>query len=185
MAASTRPDVLTYMTAYDLLEVPYTADSSQVRRAYLRLVREHHPDRQPARSIEQQQATERLAKINDAYALVRDAPLRFHRVSRGSNPEMPWEDAEMSDALNRAQMSRKVDVAIAAALVIVMVIVTPILASGFASALPAPAKAPVLMMLGLGSSILLWSMLGPRSWQTLLKIQLALFVLRLLVGRFH
>lgn len=182
MSNSVRPDVLAYMDAYKLLGTEYSADSSQVRRAYLRLVRQHHPDKFPAGSVEQHQATAATARINEAYRLVRDAPLRYHRVSQASDPDTPWTDTELDDAIRQARTNRKVDLTMTTVLVVVMTVLAPIVARSLASSLPPPIQWPVLMVLGLGSSLALWTVLGPRAWHALYKLQLGMAIFHMLRG---
>lgn len=96
------------MDAYALLGVEHAANPGEIRQAYKRLAREHHPDRHPASSPEQQAATERMTAINAAYQLVRDAPLRHHRVSTGARPDDPWTDAELEAAIRAARHDRTI-----------------------------------------------------------------------------
>lgn len=106
------------MDAYRVLGVDYGASRPDVAKAYRRQAREHHPDRYPAGSAEQQQATERMTAINAAYQLVREAPLRHHRVSTGARADDPWTDQELDAAIRRAQsdivVSRGISVALSA-----------------------------------------------------------------------
>jgi hypothetical protein len=97
------PDLNALMDAYALLEVEHKASPAEVKRAYKRLAQQHHPDRQAA---DRRSATERMAAINAAYQLVRDAPLRHHRVSTGARPYDPWTDAELDAAIRRARHDR-------------------------------------------------------------------------------
>lgn len=94
------------MDAYALLGVEHSASPAEIRHAYKRRAREHHPDRHPANSPEQRVATERMTAINEAYQVVRDAPLRHHRVSTGARPDDPWTDAELDSALRTARHDR-------------------------------------------------------------------------------
>lgn len=55
---------------YAVLGVPRDADNEEIRRAWRRLVREHHPDRLVAEGLPEElvkQANDRLAAINAAY----------------------------------------------------------------------------------------------------------------------
>lgn len=118
MSAATRPDLAAFMHAYTLLDVEYSADPLQIRRAYRRLARDHHPDRCPAESTEQQRATHRMVALNKAYELVRDAPLRHHRISTGADPYRPWQDAELDEALRLARLDRIIAYGLALALIL-------------------------------------------------------------------
>lgn len=97
------------MDAYKVLGVDYSADSAAIRQAHKRLAKQHHPDRFPAGSAQQQRATVHMAAINDAYALIRKAPLRYRRVSEASDPTTTRADADLDVAVDRARMNRKVD----------------------------------------------------------------------------
>ena len=58
------------MTPYEVLGVPPTASPDEVRQAYLRLARLHHPDVVDA--AERPAAEIRMRAINEAWAAVRD-----------------------------------------------------------------------------------------------------------------
>ena len=181
MPEPSSPDLFVFMDAYKVLGVGYDADSSEIRRAHRRLAKLHHPDKQSAGSPAPE-ATARMAQINDAYRLVRDAPLRYHRVSRAADPDVPWTDVELEDAIRRARVNRHVDLGMTVALVFLAVIVVPVLVSGISRAGSLPA--PLLIALTLGSSWVMWSMIGPQMWQTMFKIQLGLLVFRMLASHF-
>jgi DnaJ-like protein len=155
MPTSARPDLFAFMDAYKVLGVDYTADSASVRRAHKRLARQHHPDRFPAGSAEQQQATVRMAEINDAYRLIREAPLRYHRVSTASDPTTPWSDIELDVAIRRARMNQVVDRSTTIALIAVAAIAVPI----FASSVVVIKTLPLTAALMLGWTIILWTIL--------------------------
>jgi curved DNA-binding protein CbpA len=109
MPTAASPDLLAWMDAYKVLGVDYSADSAAIGQAHRRLAKQHHPDRFPVGSAEQRQATEHMAAINDAYGLIRKAPLRYHRVSKASDPTTPCTDTELDDDIRRARTTRKVD----------------------------------------------------------------------------
>lgn len=56
--------------AYRTLGLAYGAPFAQVKVAYKKLLKEHHPDRHNASPADQKQATEISAKINAAYQLL-------------------------------------------------------------------------------------------------------------------
>ena len=58
---------------YQTLEVPFGAPMSDVKRAYKRLMRAHHPDRFASDPGKQAAATRKAARINDAYARIERA----------------------------------------------------------------------------------------------------------------
>jgi curved DNA-binding protein CbpA len=109
MPTAARAALLAVMDAYKVLGVDYSADSTAIRQAHKRLAKQYHPDRFPVGSAEQEQATAHMAAINDAYGLIRKAPLRYHRVSEASDPTTPSTDTELDDAIRRAPMNQDVD----------------------------------------------------------------------------
>lgn len=81
---------------YEVLGVPADADDAQVRAAYRRLVREHHPDRHVGGSAaEQEAAARRMAEVTEAYQLLSDPDamtrrrLRTHWASGTGGPPPP------------------------------------------------------------------------------------------------
>lgn len=155
MPSSARPDLFAFMDAYKVLEVDYTGDPAAIRQAHKRLAKQHHPDRFPAGSAEQQQATARMAEINDAYRLIRKAPLRYHRISKASDPTTPWTDVELDDAIRRARMNQVVDRSTTIAVIAVTAIAVPLFASSVAILKALPLTAGVM----LGWAVLLWTFL--------------------------
>lgn len=65
---------------YAELGVPYEADFRLVRRAWRRLVREHHPDVQGEDPERQRIGTELVQRVNDAFG-----EIRRRRLSRGDS----------------------------------------------------------------------------------------------------
>ena len=59
---------------YETLGVPRTATADEIKRAYRKLARKHHPDLQPA--AERAKAAERFKEINEAYEVLSDADKR-------------------------------------------------------------------------------------------------------------
>lgn len=61
---------------YSVLGVDHTATNEEVRKAYLRLIREHHPDRLTAQGLPDElisAATERMAAVNAAWDRIKKA----------------------------------------------------------------------------------------------------------------
>lgn len=114
MSRSAAPTLEELLDAYAVLEADHTATSGDLRHAYRRLARTHHPDRVPPNSPEHHQATTRMAAINAAYELIRDAPLRHHPMSHRSNPDLRYTQAHVDEALRRARDVRWVDAAVGA-----------------------------------------------------------------------
>ena len=64
-------------THYDVLGVDRTASAAEVRKAYLQLAREHHPDFHTTASDAFRLANEReMQRINEAWAVLSDADRR-------------------------------------------------------------------------------------------------------------
>jgi hypothetical protein len=105
-SAST-PNLDTIVNAYAELEIDVKASAADVRRAYRRLARIHHPDRVPANAPDHARATARMAAINAAYHLIQDAPLRHHPISRGSDWERTFTDTQLEEALRRGRQHRR------------------------------------------------------------------------------
>src|SRR4051812_11688217 len=75
------------MTHYDVLGVDPAAQEAQIRRAYLRLAREYHPDRHNADSpAVREQAERRMRDVNAAWAVLGD-PRRRVEYDRGLGVE--------------------------------------------------------------------------------------------------
>ena len=76
---------------YETLQVPSDATTSQIKRRWRELAREHHPDRAAGDSEATGRLTRRMARINAAYDLLRDPERRARydalhptAVARGS-----------------------------------------------------------------------------------------------------
>jgi len=126
MPATGRRDLFAFMDAYQILGIDYGADPAVIRQAHKRLAKQYHPDRFPAGSAEQSQATIRMAEINDAYRLIREAPLRFHRVSKAADPTTPWSDTELEDAIRYARINQEVERWTPIGVIAVLVIAVPL-----------------------------------------------------------
>jgi hypothetical protein len=62
------PDKL--VAAYKTLGLPFGASFAEVKAAYKRLLKEHHPDKHGSSPENQKNATETSARINDAYSVI-------------------------------------------------------------------------------------------------------------------
>ena len=71
---------------YDILNIPRTADEKEIRQAYRRLARQHHPDVNPGDAA----AAERFKTINAAYEVLSDADKRAKYDRYGDQ----WQHAE-------------------------------------------------------------------------------------------
>jgi molecular chaperone DnaJ len=69
---------------YQILGVSREASDEEIKKAYRKLVFEHHPDRNP----DSPQAEEKIREINSAYEVISDAEKRrsYDRLSWGDQP---------------------------------------------------------------------------------------------------
>jgi curved DNA-binding protein len=68
---------------YDVLGVPRSATSADIKKAYRKLARKHHPDLQPPES--RAQATARFQEINEAHEVLSDPEKRAKYDALGEN----------------------------------------------------------------------------------------------------
>lgn len=57
-------------THYDVLGVPMDADRETIRRAYISVARETHPDRAPADGVEARDRSDTIRRANEAWAVL-------------------------------------------------------------------------------------------------------------------
>ena len=77
MAAIAPSELARIGEAYRVLGVSRDSSALRIKREYRRLARLWHPDKFAHNSREQQRATVRMREINDAFQLVKHAPLRY------------------------------------------------------------------------------------------------------------
>jgi curved DNA-binding protein len=68
---------------YEVLGVPRTAKPEEIKRAYRKLARKHHPDLQPP--AQRAKASERFKEINEAYEVLSDPEKRAKYDALGEN----------------------------------------------------------------------------------------------------
>ncbi len=73
---------MTKRDPYDVLEVSKGADDNEIKKAYYRLAKEHHPDKNPDRHEE---ATEKFKEIQEAYEVLKDPNKRSNYDRFGWN----------------------------------------------------------------------------------------------------
>jgi curved DNA-binding protein CbpA len=64
--------------AYQVLGVPLSATPIAIKQSYRELIKRWHPDYYAAGTQEQADATQMTQTINESYALIQDAPLRYY-----------------------------------------------------------------------------------------------------------
>ncbi|HMQ29049.1 MAG TPA: J domain-containing protein [Acidimicrobiales bacterium] len=82
------------MTHYEVLGVEPTADAATVRRAYLRLARENHPDFHTGDDVGRRRAERRMQQVNEAWSVLGDEEARraYDRaLGRPSQPRPGFE----------------------------------------------------------------------------------------------
>ena len=83
---------------YDILGIPRSADEKEIRQAYRRLARQHHPDVNPGDDA----AAERFKTINAAYEVLSDADKRAQYDRYGDR----WEQADHFEQQRGPDFSR-------------------------------------------------------------------------------
>ena len=75
---TTEPQITRQHHAYELLEVSPSASAQTIKQAYRRMVKRWHPDLYPPGTTAYAEATQMTKAINEAYALIERAPLRYY-----------------------------------------------------------------------------------------------------------
>lgn len=70
---------------YKVLGVAQDADDRQIKSAYRRLSKQHHPDKAKKQGLSKDEAEKKMASINEAYEVLSDPELRA-RFDRGDDP---------------------------------------------------------------------------------------------------
>lgn len=70
---------------YKVLGVASDADQKQIKSAYRKLSKQHHPDKAAKQGITKEDAEKKMASINEAYEVLSDSELRA-RFDRGDDP---------------------------------------------------------------------------------------------------
>ncbi|KAI1082646.1 DnaJ domain-containing protein [Whalleya microplaca] len=70
---------------YKILGVAHDADERQIKSAYKKLMKVHHPDKAAQQGISKEEAEKKMAGINEAYEVLSDPELRA-RFDRGDDP---------------------------------------------------------------------------------------------------
>jgi DnaJ-class molecular chaperone len=83
-----------YRDYYEILGVPRSATQAEIKKAFRKLAREHHPDRNPGDTA----AEQRFKDLNEANAVLSDADKRKQYDLLGSN----WEQVQRAGARSSA-----------------------------------------------------------------------------------
>ncbi|RDW67892.1 TPR-like protein [Coleophoma cylindrospora] len=70
---------------YKVLGLPRDADELQIKAAYRRMVKIHHPDKAHKQGISKEDAEKKMAAVNEAYEVLSDPELKA-RFDRGDDP---------------------------------------------------------------------------------------------------
>src|SRR5271154_3445997 len=70
---------------YKVLGVPTDADEVQIKAAYRKMTRQHHPDKAVRLGVSKEDAEKKMAAINEAYEVLSDPELKA-RFDRGDDP---------------------------------------------------------------------------------------------------
>ncbi|KAK3375962.1 hypothetical protein B0T24DRAFT_525789 [Lasiosphaeria ovina] len=70
---------------YKVLGVAHDADEKQIKSAYRKLSKLHHPDKTTRQGMSKEEAEKKMASINEAYEVLSDPELRA-RFDRGDDP---------------------------------------------------------------------------------------------------
>ena len=101
------PDAMTMERAYRVLNVPPESSALAIKQAYRKLLKRWHPDLQKSGTTAQAESTEMTRRINEAYALIEHAPLRYkssvtakNNLSHSSHAaDSAWQDFFFKEAL--------------------------------------------------------------------------------------
>jgi DnaJ family protein C protein 3 len=70
---------------YKVLGVPRDADELQIKSAYRKMVKIHHPDKAHKMGISKEEAEKKMASVNEAYEVLSDPELKA-RFDQGDDP---------------------------------------------------------------------------------------------------
>jgi DnaJ family protein C protein 3 len=70
---------------YKVLGVPRDADEVQIKGAYRRMIKAHHPDKAHKQGISKEDAEKKMSQVNEAYEVLSDPELKA-RFDQGDDP---------------------------------------------------------------------------------------------------
>lgn len=106
---------LTMERAYRVLNIPPHASALTIKQEYRKLLKRWHPDLQPAGTTAHAESTEMSRRINEAYALIQHAPLRYERfaTARNTSPQpqqtenAAWQEFILRQAMRAQQKTQQ------------------------------------------------------------------------------
>lgn len=78
---------------YKVLGVSRDADEREIKRAFRKLSKEHHPDKAGKRGVDPETAQKKMAEINEAYEVISTPELR-EQYDRGDDPNDPYRQGQ-------------------------------------------------------------------------------------------
>ncbi len=95
--------------AYRILDVGPDSSAPVIKQAYRKLQKRWHPDLQKPGTVAHTESTEMARRINEAYALIEHAPLRYGRIvgaqkvnsQAQQSPNPAWQEFIVRQALRR------------------------------------------------------------------------------------
>lgn len=95
--------------AYQVFDLPITASSLKIKQSYRALTKRWHPDLYSSGSPEQAEATQMMKIVNDAYALIASAPLRYYDEPQPANREPHTREPYVAGTGRPLDLSRRRD----------------------------------------------------------------------------
>jgi len=96
----------TWKKAYRVLDVPEAASALAIKSNYRKLIKRWHPDRPVTGAATASEAMMMTKLINEAYAEIENAPLRYYRggaVERGDGKHRRKKEASSVESLSDAE----------------------------------------------------------------------------------
>jgi hypothetical protein len=88
--------------SYSTLGVPETASPEEIHRRYVLLAKEWHPDKSRDDPLAQWRATEKMKRVNEAFARIKDAPLRRDPAAPSPGAHTTPPDSSNDPSVSRA-----------------------------------------------------------------------------------
>ena len=105
MAAEEQP-IEKWKKAYRVLDVPASASALAIKSNYRKLIKRWHPDRPATGGSTASEATLMTTLINEAYALIGNAPLRYYSGEAARGAEKKKATEPKSRNVNEVDLSK-------------------------------------------------------------------------------